>query len=103
MAKGVNSRHESSEFESNIRDQIEAAYMATRLPWQTRALARLSDTDYCDHMETVLQCRLRILSSSKRIAARHKAQRARKEKRRNESFAKKLENAYRECYKKEKT
>lgn len=101
MARSHSIRQESNCYDANIKDQIEATYMATRLPWQTRRLERMSDTAYCDHMEIVLRCRLGILSSKERVEARRLALVARRAKRRNETLAAKLKNAYRECYKKE--
>ena len=103
MSRSHSIRQESDCYDANIKDMIEAQYMATRLPWQTKLLERMSDTAYCEHMETVLQCRLGILSSKDRIEARRKTQVARKAKRRNETLAAKLKNAYRDCYKKGKT
>ena len=103
MARSHSIRQESDCYDANIKDMIEAQYMATRLPWQTRRLERMSDTAYCEHMETVLQCRLGIMGSKDRVEARRLALVARKAKRRNETLAAKLKNAYRDCYKKGKT
>ena len=103
MARSHSIRQESDCYDCNIKDMIEATYMATRLPWQLKLLERMSDTAYCDHMETVLQCRLGIMSSKERVEARRLALVARKAKRRNETLAAKLKHAYRDCYKKEKT
>jgi len=102
MARSHSIRQESDCYDANIKDTIEAQYMATRLPWQTKLLERMSDTAYCEHMEVVLQCRLGILSSKDRVEARRLAMVARKAKRRNETLAAKLKNAYRDCDKKGK-
>ena len=102
MARSHSIRQESDCYDANIKDQIEAQYMATRLPWQLKLLERMSDTAYCDHMETVLQCRLGIMGSKERVEARKLALVKRKAKRKADTLAAKLKNAYRECYKKEK-
>ena len=68
-------------FVISIRDQIDAQYMATRLPWQTRAMKQMTDERYCKHMDVMQKCRLGIEDRKVRIRKRREEVAKRKEKR----------------------